>query len=160
MLILAGVIGGIGQLLLTEALRAAPIGVVAPFDYTQLVWAAILGLVLWGELPHPLTLVGAVIVAWAGARARGSGLGGGRGGRGVAVGAGPGVGGGGGGGGEGGDAERDLVPLVVGHRQGRQPRAVHRGEKGADRRLNHRRRVAPHHQYGRSAWLAVYPAHQ
>jgi drug/metabolite transporter (DMT)-like permease len=66
MLILAGVIGGIGQLLLTEALRAAPIGVVAPFDYTQLVWAAILGLVLWGELPHPLTLVGAVIVAGSG----------------------------------------------------------------------------------------------
>ncbi len=66
MLILAGLIGGVGQLLLTEALRNAPIGVVAPFDYTQLVWAALLGLVIWGELPHPLTLVGAVIVAGSG----------------------------------------------------------------------------------------------
>ena len=66
MLILAGLIGGVGQLLLTEALRNAPIGVIAPFDYTQLVWAAILGLVVWGELPHPLTLVGAVIVAGSG----------------------------------------------------------------------------------------------
>ena len=65
-LVLAGLVGGVGQLLLTEALRNAPIGVVAPFDYTQLVWAAILGLVLWGELPHPLTLVGAVIVAGSG----------------------------------------------------------------------------------------------
>jgi drug/metabolite transporter (DMT)-like permease len=66
LLILAGVIGGVGQLFLTEALRQAPIGVIAPFDYTQLVWATGLGLVIWGELPHPLTLVGAVIVAASG----------------------------------------------------------------------------------------------
>jgi len=66
MLVLAGLLGGLGQLLLTEALRNAPIGVVAPFDYTQLVWAAGLGLLVWGELPHPLTLVGAVIVAGSG----------------------------------------------------------------------------------------------
>ena len=33
MLILGGLIGGVGQLLLTEALRVAPVGVVAPFDY-------------------------------------------------------------------------------------------------------------------------------
>lgn len=65
-LIVAGLIGGVGQLLLTEALRNAPVGVVAPFDYTQLIWAALLGLVVWGELPHPLTLVGAVIVAASG----------------------------------------------------------------------------------------------
>ncbi len=66
LLVLAGLIGGVGQLFLTEALRRAPIGVVAPFDYTQLVWAALLGLVIWGELPHPATLVGAVIVAASG----------------------------------------------------------------------------------------------
>ncbi len=65
-LVVAGLIGGVGQLLLTEALRNAPVGVVAPFDYTQLIWAALLGLVVWGELPHPLTLVGAVIVAASG----------------------------------------------------------------------------------------------
>lgn len=66
LLVLAGLIGGVGQLFLTEALRVAPIGVVAPFDYTQLVWATVLGLVIWGELPHPATLVGAVIVAASG----------------------------------------------------------------------------------------------
>jgi drug/metabolite transporter (DMT)-like permease len=66
LLVLAGVIGGVGQLFLTEALRAAPVGIVAPFDYTQLVWAALLGLVIWGELPHLTTLVGAVIVAASG----------------------------------------------------------------------------------------------
>ena len=66
LLILAGLIGGVGQLFLTEALRNAPVGVIAPFDYTQLIWASLLGLVIWGDLPHPLTLVGAVLVAASG----------------------------------------------------------------------------------------------
>jgi len=66
LLILGGLIGGVGQLFLTEALRQAPIGVIAPFDYTQLIWATLLGLVIWGELPHPLTLIGAVVVAASG----------------------------------------------------------------------------------------------
>jgi drug/metabolite transporter (DMT)-like permease len=66
LLVLAGVIGGVGQLFLTEALRLAPVGVVAPFDYSQLVWATALGFLIWGELPHPATLVGAVVVAASG----------------------------------------------------------------------------------------------
>jgi drug/metabolite transporter (DMT)-like permease len=66
LLVLGGLIGGVGQLLLTEALRNAPIGVIAPFDYSQLIWAAVFGFVLWGELPHPLTLAGAVVVALSG----------------------------------------------------------------------------------------------
>lgn len=66
LLVLAGLIGGVGQLLLTEALRSAPVGVVAPFDYTQLVWAGLLGLLIWGEVPHPSTVIGAVIVAASG----------------------------------------------------------------------------------------------
>jgi drug/metabolite transporter (DMT)-like permease len=66
LLVVAGLIGGVGQLFLTEALRVAPVGVVAPFDYTQLVWAAVIGLLVWGELPRFTTLVGAVIVAASG----------------------------------------------------------------------------------------------
>ena len=66
MLILAGLLGGVGQLLLTEALRVAPVGVVAPFDYTQLIWATAIGFLVWGELPHPATIVGALVVAASG----------------------------------------------------------------------------------------------
>ncbi len=61
-----GLLGGTGQLLLTESLRVAPVGVVAPFDYTQLLWASVLGLVIWGELPRVSTLTGAVVVAASG----------------------------------------------------------------------------------------------
>jgi drug/metabolite transporter (DMT)-like permease len=66
LLMLAGVIGGVSQLLMTEALKAAPIGVVAPFDYTQLVWAALFGFLIWDERPHPATLCGAMLVAASG----------------------------------------------------------------------------------------------
>ncbi len=65
-LILGGIIGGIGQLLLTEAMRVAPVGVVAPFDYTQLVWATGLGFLVWGEVPKAATLAGAAVVAASG----------------------------------------------------------------------------------------------
>ena len=66
MLILGGLLGGVGQLLLTEALRVAPVGVVAPFDYTQLIWATAIGFLVWGEVPHPATIVGALVVAASG----------------------------------------------------------------------------------------------
>ena len=65
-LILGGLLGGVGQLLLTEALRVAPVGVVAPFDYTQLIWATGIGFLVWGELPHLATIVGALVVAASG----------------------------------------------------------------------------------------------
>jgi len=66
MLVVGGLVGGVGQLFLTEAVRVAPVGVVAPFDYTQLVWATGIGLLIWGEVPNAATLVGALIVAASG----------------------------------------------------------------------------------------------
>jgi len=65
-LVLGGLVGGVGQLFLTEAIRVAPVGVVAPFDYTQLIWATILGFLIWGELPQAATLAGAGVVAASG----------------------------------------------------------------------------------------------
>ena len=66
LLIAAGLVGGVGQLFLTEALRRAPVAVVAPFDYTQLVWASLLGFLVWGETPKWTTLAGAAVVAASG----------------------------------------------------------------------------------------------
>jgi drug/metabolite transporter (DMT)-like permease len=42
------------------------VGVVAPFDYTQLVWATGIGFLVWGEAPKSTTLAGALIVAASG----------------------------------------------------------------------------------------------
>jgi|HubBroStandDraft_1064217.scaffolds.fasta_scaffold44010_2 drug/metabolite transporter (DMT)-like permease len=66
LLVLMGLFGGVGQLLQTEAMRVAQPGVVAPFDYTQLVWASLIGFAVWGERPDPWTLTGAAIVAASG----------------------------------------------------------------------------------------------
>lgn len=62
-----GLIGGCGQLFLTYSLKVAPISTVAPFDYTQLIWAGLFGFLIWGETPRAATVGGALVVAGSGA---------------------------------------------------------------------------------------------
>lgn len=61
-----GVTGGLAQLCLTAAYQRAGTSVVAPFDYTQLLWALLIGYAVFGELPAPIMLAGAAIVVAAG----------------------------------------------------------------------------------------------
>ncbi len=65
-LIGAGIAGGIGQILLTEAYRYADVSVIAPFEYTSLVFSIIIGYVVFQDVPTVPMLVGAVIVVGAG----------------------------------------------------------------------------------------------
>lgn len=51
-----------GYLFSIMVMRVGEIGFVAPFRYTALVWALLLGLVIFGDWPSWLTLTGAVIV--------------------------------------------------------------------------------------------------
>lgn len=60
-----GVAGGIGQLLMTSSLRA-PVSVVSPFDYLQLVGATIFGWLLFSDVPTFSTLAGAALIAGSG----------------------------------------------------------------------------------------------
>ncbi len=66
LLIGIGLTSGIGQLWMTTAYRLAPPAIVAPFDYTSIIWALILGFVLFDTFPEPLVLVGAAIVIGSG----------------------------------------------------------------------------------------------
>jgi len=65
-LIAIGFLGGIGHLLMTESFRLAPASVVAPFDYTSILWTMILGYAMFGEIPAAVVFAGAAIVAAAG----------------------------------------------------------------------------------------------
>ena len=56
------VAGTLGVTLLTQAFRLAPAAVVAPFDYTALLWAGGLGWLVWNDAPDAPTLVGAAII--------------------------------------------------------------------------------------------------
>lgn len=65
-LICAGLTGGIGQVLLTSAYRYGDASLVAPFEYTSMIFAIIFGYVLFGDLPVRTTLIGAAIISMAG----------------------------------------------------------------------------------------------
>lgn len=54
--------GTAGVTMMTQAFRFAPAAVVAPIDYSALLWATALGWVIWGELPDLATYVGASII--------------------------------------------------------------------------------------------------
>jgi drug/metabolite transporter (DMT)-like permease len=56
----------VGLTLITWAFRIAPASVVAPFDYTGLVWATLLGWLIWWELPDTYTCVGALVIVISG----------------------------------------------------------------------------------------------
>jgi drug/metabolite transporter (DMT)-like permease len=50
-LVALGILGGLAHIFLTESYRYAPASVVAPFDYSAMLWALVLGYWLFGELP-------------------------------------------------------------------------------------------------------------
>ncbi len=58
-----GVANALGQYLWTRALVLAPASAVAPFHYTSLIWALILGFLVWGDVPTATLLIGSSIVA-------------------------------------------------------------------------------------------------
>lgn len=66
LLILAGILGGLGQLFLTESYRFADTSTIAPFEYTSMLFGLVIGYVAFSEVPTVTMLVGATIVIAAG----------------------------------------------------------------------------------------------
>ena len=66
LLIGAGLLGGLGQILLTESYRHAETGVIAPFEYVSMIFALILGYFVFAEVPTPSMLAGATLIVLAG----------------------------------------------------------------------------------------------
>lgn len=66
LLLLIGLSGGIAQLLMTGALRLAPVSVVLGMDYSSILWATLLGLAFWGEWPIATTWIGAALIIGSG----------------------------------------------------------------------------------------------
>ncbi|CAO3435088.1 DMT family transporter [Azospirillum endophyticum] len=63
---LVGAIGAGAQVLLTQAFRRAPPAVVAPFEYTGMVWASLFGWMVFGDLPTVPVLAGAMVIIGSG----------------------------------------------------------------------------------------------
>jgi drug/metabolite transporter (DMT)-like permease len=66
LLILAGLLGGFGQILLTSSYRHADASVVAPFEYVSILFALAIGYAFFAEVPTTTMLLGAALVVLAG----------------------------------------------------------------------------------------------
>jgi len=66
LLALSGFLLGAAHYLLIEAFRFAEAGLIAPFKYTSIVWAAVLGFLVWGDIPDRWIVTGASLVIGSG----------------------------------------------------------------------------------------------
>jgi drug/metabolite transporter (DMT)-like permease len=62
----SGIVNAIGQYLWTKALHLAPTTAVSPFYYFLLVWAMLIGFLVWGDVPSAGLLIGSAIVVASG----------------------------------------------------------------------------------------------
>lgn len=71
LLILAGLVGGIAQILITSSYRFGGASMLAPFDYASMIFATLIGYVAFGEIPTgpiilgaSLVIAGGVLIIW------------------------------------------------------------------------------------------------
>lgn len=65
-LIAAGLCGGVGQVLMTEAYRNAEASAIAPFDYANMIWIVAISYVLFADVPSLTVVIGSLIVIGSG----------------------------------------------------------------------------------------------
>lgn len=61
-----GLAGALGQYAITEAFRLGQASMLAPLEYTALLWGVLLDLTIWGVLPDTITWIGAAIIVASG----------------------------------------------------------------------------------------------
>ncbi|KAA9009861.1 DMT family transporter [Histidinibacterium aquaticum] len=66
LLAMTAVFGTLGVSLISQAFRMGRASVVAPLDYTALLWASLMGWIVWGTVPSHWVYLGAAIIAGAG----------------------------------------------------------------------------------------------
>ena len=66
LLIIAGLLGGVGQILLTESYRYAEVAVIAPFEYCSIILALLAGYFIFDELPTGIMMAGVALIITAG----------------------------------------------------------------------------------------------
>lgn len=62
LLICAGLIGGVAQIMVTSSYRFGTASMLAPFDYSSMIFASIIGWLVFSEVPTPAILLGAALV--------------------------------------------------------------------------------------------------
>ncbi|PHS75615.1 MAG: hypothetical protein COB59_11395 [Rhodospirillaceae bacterium] len=63
---LTGALSVLGHLSLTRAFSIAPVGLVAPFEYSFMIWSTLIGFLVWGYIPGSSIMTGAAIIVASG----------------------------------------------------------------------------------------------
>ena len=66
LLLLAGVIFTVALLCITQAYRIAVVSVVAPFEYVYILWASLVGYLIFADVPGPRTMIGGAVIVISG----------------------------------------------------------------------------------------------
>ncbi len=66
LIVIVAILATAGHFALTTAFASAPVAIIAPYEYTALVWSILLGYLIWGELPAQLAWAGIGIITVAG----------------------------------------------------------------------------------------------
>lgn len=61
-----GIFATIAHLAIAQAFRLAPVAIVGPFEYSTLLWATVIGYIVWNEFPGPSVWYGSIILVLAG----------------------------------------------------------------------------------------------
>jgi drug/metabolite transporter (DMT)-like permease len=59
---LLAVAASLGQFCVIQALRYGQVSLLAPLEYSALIWATSFGFIFWGEFPTPTVLLGAAVI--------------------------------------------------------------------------------------------------
>ncbi len=60
--LLTGILGSFGQFCLNQAYRYGPISLLAPFEYSGMIWAIFFDIVIWFNFPNQIMILGSAIV--------------------------------------------------------------------------------------------------
>ncbi|MBR0648940.1 DMT family transporter [Roseomonas terrae] len=66
LLVLVGLIGGVAQVLLTEAYASAQVSALGPYSYTSILWSVAIGWVVFSDVPSWSTVAGAAVIVASG----------------------------------------------------------------------------------------------
>lgn len=66
LLVGVGALGGLAQFALFEGMKRAPVSIIAPLEYTSLVWSFVLGYLIWGDIARREVFIGAALIFSAG----------------------------------------------------------------------------------------------
>ena len=64
--IVSGLLVGLAQYLMIEAFRLGKVAIISPFKYSSLLWAILIGLLVWNDFPSKYVILGAIILILSG----------------------------------------------------------------------------------------------